>query len=338
MKRTFVIGLLGFSAAALLGCPVFSGGSGGNGGGSCVGDPYSSCCQDCPSGSVCDCASVDGSYDASYDSGTGDVASCTITGCPQGSVCEVVDAVPTCVPSADGPVGDAAKPFKGCTSNSQCAADGGTGSLCLDGTCVSPANQCTDGTQCHDNEECVQGACVPSCSATSPCPTGYACSFPGDSGATGVCTGNPTPCGGTDAGAACTGGTTCVDQHCVPNCAGGDAACATGLVCVDNGCIPDQKPVFVCNEDGVQGACDPGSVCLHHSCYIGCDSPDASTPDASDSCSTASTFNVCKSVTTSSGAYYVCGSNSNLGSDCDPTLVPPKNCTSPDICIDGYCR
>jgi hypothetical protein len=49
-------------------------------------------------------------------------------------------------------------------------------------------------------------------------------------------------------------------------------------------------------------------------------------------------FPLCKSVTTSSGVYYVCGSNSNLGSECDPTLVPPKNCTSPDICIDGYCR
>jgi hypothetical protein len=105
-------------------------------------------------------------------------------------------------------------------------------------------------------------------------------------------------------------------------------------VCVDNGCIPNQKPVFVCEEDGVQGACDTGSICLHHSCYIACD------PEASNSCpeATGDMFPLCKSVTASSVVYYVCGSSSNLGNQCDPTSTPPLNCTNPDICIDGYCR
>jgi len=45
---------------------------------------------------------------------------------------------------------------------------------------------------------------------------------------------------------------------------------------------------------------------------------------------------VCKSVTTASGAYAVCGSDTNLGSECDPTQG--KSCTAPRICIDGFCK
>ena len=55
-----------------------------------------------------------------------------------------------------------------------------------------------------------------------------------------------------------------------------------------------------------------------------------------DACKSADKFNVCKSVTTSSGAHSVCGSDTNLGTDCDPTQG--KNCASPLICIDGFCR
>jgi hypothetical protein len=102
---------------------------------------------------------------------------------------------------------------------------------------------------------------------------------------------------------------------------------------VDGGCIPDQTPVFTCATDGAEGlpGCQPGSICLRHSCYIACD-PDA----GADACKSADTFNVCKSVTTSSGAHSVCGSNNNLGSDCDPTQG--KNCADPLVCIDGFCR
>jgi hypothetical protein len=359
MKRTLVIGFLGLGAAALLGCPVFSGG-GGPTPGCASDDPY--CNQGCPPGSIWEpnigeCVFFDAS---ATDSGFPDAPDCLQTGCPRGSVCAVVDAALVCIPNPDGPTSggpdatdgpsfavatDTLPPFPGCTSNAECATDGGTSSLCLDGTCVSPADQCTDGTQCHDSEQCVQGACVPSCAGGALCPTGYACTFPGDSGANGVCTGNPHPCGASDGGAVCGFGTTCVDEHCVPRCSAGDASCAAGLVCVDNGCIPDQKPVFTCNKDGVvgdgaKGNCDKGSICLHHSCYFTCASADASAPDASNSCSkeTGGMFDVCKSVTTSSGTYSVCGSSSNLGSQCDPTLNPPVNCPSAGICIDGYCR
>jgi hypothetical protein len=329
MKWTFVIGSLGIGAAALLGCPVFSGGGSGD---NCA---YSNCPPPCYGEGCFETFDASAESSTPADSGTGGEVNCSVTGCDNGSVCTVVDAAAVCVPETDGAIeGATAPPFKGCTSNAECAGDGGTGSLCLDGTCVAPANQCTDGTQCPNSEQCVQGACVPACSASTPCPTGYSCNFLGDSGASGVCTGNPTPCGGADGGATCASGTTCVDQHCVPACSGGDAACGTGLVCVDNGCIPNQEPVFVCNADGVQGACDTGSICLHHSCYIACD------PEASNSCpaATGGMFPLCKSVTASSVVYYVCASSSNLGSQCDPTSTPPLNCASPDICIDGYCR
>jgi hypothetical protein len=123
----------------------------------------------------------------------------------------------------------------------------------------------------------------------------------------------------------------CVEQHCVAPC-GSNNACGTGLVCVAGGCIPDQKPQFVCATEGKQYACASGSLCLHHNCYIACDS----SSDAGAQCKNADQFNLCKSVTTASGTYSVCGSASNLGSDCDPTVG--KNCSGGLICIDGFCR
>ena len=97
------------------------------------------------------------------------------------------------------------------------------------------------------------------------------------------------------------------------------------------GCTPDEKPVFTCAKDGAQDACQAGSICLRHSCYIACDA-DA----GADACKSADTFNVCKAVTTASGSHSVCGSATNLGSECDPTQN--KACASPLVCIDGFCR
>jgi hypothetical protein len=321
MKRTLTIALFGLSAAALFGCPVFSGGSSNSQGMPCYDyNPYNGCGEP-------------------LEASVPDAGDCTVSGCPTGQVCEIIEGGVECVTPPDGGpgvsesgAGDAASDtatdapvFSGCTSAAECTDGGDTGTLCLNGQCVAPANQCTDTTQCTNSEECVQGGCVPVCSSTAPCPTGYACTT------NGVCSGNPAPCGAADGGTACASGTTCVEEHCVTPCMTGDAACGSGLVCVDGGCIPDQKPVFTCTTDGVQDACASGSICLHHSCYIAC------TPEASNSCATADVFNLCKPVTTSSGTYDVCASNTNLGSQCDPT----RNlacASSTDICIDGFCR
>jgi hypothetical protein len=340
MKRSIVIGLFGFGAAVLLGCPVFSGNN-STGVAPCYGNAcggyYCDNSNPCPSGYSCE----DNTCVYGFDSGsdvTNDSPGGCVPACSSGEECAVTDdGGLACVPAGDGG-GDASPPFTGCTSNAQCAAaDGGAGAICLDGVCTPPDNQCFDGEQCAGNEDCVQGACVPTCSvgATNACPSGYSCVVIGDGGANGVCTGNPSPCGGADGGSACGDGTTCVEQHCVPKCSGGDASCGPGLVCVDNGCIPDQKPVFTCNTngqagDGKSGNCDVGSVCLDHSCFISC------SPEASTSCEKADMFPVCKAVSTSYGTYYVCGTSSNLGTQCNPT--EGKNCTSPQICIDGNCE
>jgi hypothetical protein len=120
-----------------------------------------------------------------------------------------------------------------------------------------------------------------------------------------------------------------VDEHCVPSCTNGCSG--TGLVCVDHGCIPDQSPQFICNTQGVQDSCNAGSICLHHSCYIAC------TPgDGGNTCQAADNFNICKPVASSTGTYYVCGSATNLGNQCDPTQG--DSCGSPAICINGFCR
>lgn len=350
MKHVFSFVLLGLGATALGGCPIYSDDHRSNR--VCVGsdcyscpDPYiSSDCygfscygnNDCPSGYACGsnhrCLLTDGNppgpsggilctkpSDCPIGSTCGadnkcHAGDCSSTGCPSNFVCKLKNGTPAC--EAVGSDGGTSA----CKSDSDCPTP--AGSKCLSGTCYAPADQCADATQCAAGSQCVQGACTPSCSANKPCPTGYACDT-----AKGVCTGNSGAC---TSSSQCGSGKTCVQQHCVSSCGAG-ATCPAGLVCVDGGCTPDQQPVFTCATDGVQDKCQAGSVCLRHSCYISCDA-DA----GASACKSADKFNVCKSVTTSSGAHSVCGSDSNLGTDCDPTQG--KNCASPLICIDGFCK
>jgi hypothetical protein len=258
--------------------------------------------SDCPAGSNCG---------ADNKCHTGD---CSTSGCPSTYVCKLTGGAPRCVPVSGGGGTSSCKSDKDCPTP--------PGSKCLSGTCFAPQDQCADATQCPNGSQCVQGACTPSCSANKPCPTGYTCDP-----AKGVCTGSTTSCTSTTQ---CTGGTVCVQEHCVDPCGPG-GTCAAGLVCIDGGCMPDQKPAFVCQGDGSGTGCLQGSTCLRHTCYISCDA-DA----GADACKSADKFNVCKQVTTSTGTYSVCGSNDNLGTDCDPTQG--KNCASPLVCIDGFCR
>jgi hypothetical protein len=350
MKHVFSFVLLGLGAAALGGCPIYSDDDRSHR--VCVGsdcyscpDPYVSnqcygfsCYADneCPAGYACGsnhrCHLTDGlppppptgttctkpsdcpagsTCGADNYCHTGD---CSSSGCPSNFVCKVTNGAATCEP-----VGNTGN-TPACKADSDCATP--AGSKCLSGTCVAPSDQCADATQCAAGSQCVQGACTPSCSATKPCPTGYACDD-----AKGVCTGTTGACTNSSQ---CTGGNVCVEEHCVAPCGAG-ATCPAGLVCVGGGCTPDEKPVFTCITDGAQDNCQSGSLCLRHSCYISCDA-DAG-PDA---CKSADQFNVCKSVTTSSGPHSVCGSDTNLGTDCDPTQG--KNCASPLVCIDGFCR
>ncbi|MBX3185402.1 MAG: hypothetical protein KF819_00240 [Labilithrix sp.] len=277
-------------------CRLTSGNPPGSGGGTSCTKP-----SDCPPGSNCG---------ADNKCHAGD---CSTSGCPSSFVCKLSGGVAECVAVGSGPASS-------CKKDADCPTP--PGSKCLSGSCVAPADQCADATQCQAGYQCVQGACTPSCGPDKPCPTGYACDD-----AKGVCTGNTSPCTNSST---CTNGTVCVEEHCVDPCGPG-GTCPAGLTCLDGGCTPNEKPVFTCATDGVQDACQVGSICLRHSCYIGCDQ-DAG-PDA---CKQADTFNVCKNVTTSSGTHSVCGSDTNLGTDCDPTAS--RNCASPLICIDGFCR
>lgn len=109
------------------------------------------------------------------------------------------------------------------------------------------------------------------------------------------------------------------------------AQCSSGLVCVNGGCIPDQQARFTCQNDGNLGTlastCDPASICLHGDCYPSCDV---------DGGACAAPGQACKSVTIPKGTYDVCGTATNLGSDCNPAVG--NYCASPAVCIDGYCR
>jgi hypothetical protein len=227
------------------------------------------------------------------------VVDCTKTGCISGYKCDDVAGKKACV-STDP---------NACIVDGDCTAKTGAGSLCLGGVCKAPKDLCSDSTQCKGAASCVDGRCVPKCSAT--CATGYKCDDK-----TGLCgrdsTATPDPCAT-------------------------DGSCKSGLVCVAGSCVVDDRPVFFCDKagsaDGTQDLCATGSVCLHHNCYIACTGPSDTT-----TCATADKFNVCKSVTTSSGPHDVCGSSTNLGSECDPTATPAKTCAVGKVCIDGFCK
>lgn len=341
MKRAVSFVLFGLGTAVLFGCPIYSGDRDqrvcvGEGCYGCPDSYYSDRCSswtcstnlDCPSGYACSsdkrCALTASTTPCTKptDCATGNcgadnachASDCSATGCPASFVCKLASGVASCVPA------DAIKDggSTSCGSDADCPSP--AGSKCLTGSCVAPENQCADATQCTGGSQCVQGACTPTCSKNSPCPTGYACDE-----AKGVCTGaNPSPC---TSSAQCSSGAVCVQQHCVAACGTGET-CSAGLKCVDGGCTPDQNPVFACTPES---GCQKGSICLRHSCYIACDA-DA----GADACKNADKFNQCKSVTTSAGTYSVCGSTTNLGTECDPTQN--KNCASPLVCIDGYCK
>jgi hypothetical protein len=99
---------------------------------------------------------------------------------------------------------------------------------------------------------------------------------------------------------------------------------------VQNGCVPSQKATFICKTDGAQDACASGSLCLHHACYISCESPNQ------NACVNLPQINQCKPVTTTSGAHQVCGSTNNLGGECNPS--GQNTCAGGKICIDGFCK
>lgn len=316
MKRLFSVALFGFGGVAMLaGCPIYSERTYTDP------DPYVPTSNACKTPASCANGTTCGADGYCHSNG------CDVVGCPGGFQCQVLGGRAECViPSGvDAGTDSSRPPFSGCRRDSECA-DAGTGAKCLSGVCTAAADQCSDATQCRSGQLCVDGSCTPACSASKACPTGYACDLN-----KGVCTQNPAPC---TSGQLCGGGNTCVEDHCVPQCGAG-GTCTGGLVCVDNGCVPDERPVFSCVTDGElgdgsSGKCASGSICLRRSCYIACD------PLSSDACKNADAFNQCKNVTTSSGPHDVCGSATNLGTECD--VAASKPCSGTLICIDGFCR
>jgi hypothetical protein len=223
-----------------------------------------------------------------------------------------------CAASANGLACIPGNPL-GCGDDGQCAQ----GQKCVDGTCTLASDLCSDGTQCGDGSLCVEGKCVTACALDAQCLPGYRCRV-----ALGVCTTVAKPCAKTsDCGDPAW---VCADGACVPRCAA-RGACGQGSgVCVENGCTPTAKAVAACSADGQSAGCGAGEICLHHHCYVSCESPNEA------ACTTQTKFTVCKTVTTSSGAHAVCGSPANLGSECDPTTGAA--CAAGKTCIDGFCK
>jgi hypothetical protein len=213
-----------------------------------------------------------------------------------------------------------------CDSDASCS----NGDVCIAGSdgkggvCTPVANQCFDQSQCGAGENCVAGKCTLGCSSNADCRDGFTCNLN-----TGVCSGIAHSCTLTnDCGSATL---VCVGGACVPRSM--DGACQNaGDVWTENGCIPDQAATFICQNDGVQDSCALGSICLHHDCWISCDAATMMP------CNTNSQFPQCKPVVDGSSTYNVCGSASNLGSECGAGSVGNASCTGGKVCIDGFCK
>ncbi len=267
--------------------------------------------SDCGPGKVCS------------SKGHCEYGSCDKFGCVGGYVCSSNDAVvSSCVlgPSSSW----------SCVFDKDCPASGGQAQVCVSGRCKTASALCSDKSQCADpsKQNCVNGVCLSSCKTTAQCPAGYDCDV-----TLGVCSKPSKSCAVTaDCGSA---NLVCVGSACVNRCESrpdGGTTCPAGLRCVGNGCVPDGSAAnAVCAKDGQQDACNAGSICLHHACYLAC------TKTPTDSCAPQPIgLNVCGDVATATGKYQICGASTAFGSECD--VSASVACTAPKVCIDGTCR
>jgi hypothetical protein len=282
---------------AFASCKVGNGGSDG-GGGSGGGGGTTAWCgnpSDCAAGQTC------------APDGTCRDGDCNLNGCIFGYACDAVNGA--C--AANDPAA--------CFLDTDCSSIGQS-HACVNGSCRAPEDQCFDQAQCRVGDKCAEGRCIRGCIDTNDCSEAYACDLEID-----ICSLPARACAITnDCGSA---SEVCVEGACVAR-AGADGSCQEGRVWVRNGCVPDQAPIVACEVDGQQDACTAGSVCLHHACYISCDTPNEA------ACGGLNPFNECKPFTTPSGAHQVCGSSQNLGGECDPNT----DCSPGRKCIDGFCR
>jgi hypothetical protein len=257
--------------------------------------------KDCAVGTIC---SQDGTCKAGPCSG----ANACISGysCAAGSgTCEAASA-------------DACDQDGDCAVGSLCIAGGSGG-----GVCTPSDQQCFDLSQCAAGQRCAAGKCTVACASSDDCRDGFACDTN-----RGLCTVAVQTCTLTnDCGSpsrVCVGGT------CVPRSAFGSCA-RLDDVWTENGCIPVQAPELTCTKDGVQDVCAPGSICLHHSCFISCDPPNQ------NACASQLILDTCKPITSGGSTYNVCGTANGLGSQCGPG-ANGQTCSAAKVCVDGYCK
>lgn len=175
---------------------------------------------------------------------------------------------------------------------------------------------CPPGQTCYDcPNSYYTNECVPwRCNSGYDCPGGYVCD-------NNLCRSTgPQDCRVTG----CPSGQDC-------KLSSGKLQCVPGTP--QDGGSPDSGTPTVCNVEGTRDACAADSVCLNKKCYVSCSldaGPDLCKNRVNDR------YNTCKNVSASSGTYPICVSEVNEGSECD--LAAGRDCTRPNVCIDGFCK
>ena len=152
---------------------------------------------------------------------------------------------------------------RACATGAEC----GTGQLCTQGYCVTPATsggQCVYNADCGARRTCINGFCHADCSADSDCPgTG------GDHCVAGICQPDTGPHPQCRASADCAGlhvtDDVCVDAVCRTECLSDVDCCvgSSGSICQMGYCVTAHEVTPQCR---ISPDCGSGQTCLDAAC------------------------------------------------------------------------
>lgn len=228
-------------------------------------------------------------------------------------------------------------PNPACTSGFGCAGVTGTNdAICYPEQGLTACQACDATTPCQSGYSCSFGRCHAACNPSSP-GTCSACYDTGGGGGICACTGEVVgpgqSCGQLANGlAVCSQGSACVGtpKTCRTKCTlGNDATCQAGEKCtsVDGQpvCVPSNVAGERCSACTAAGACSAGFICVSGRCYEPCE---VSLPECNTCVEAVPGVGICACGDQLSGPGQACGA---VGGEV-------YACQQGAICVSGTCR